>query len=201
MPRGGQRPTPPKLPRVNALPMFPRGPKELQVKTTIGGGPGQPPPGFGVAKTGSMATVSSTEWVAYWALSKVFDNPRDPRVGPFIGGPPDWLYQEPFAGGRGSPGGSVVDFVVTPTAKGRPVLIRIVTEHWHVFTSSSQQAKDLFQYGSLLNFGEVVDVYDDELLATEDGSSAVIAMKDAVGLLQSRPTFFAPYAQRARPLL
>ena len=37
------------------------------------GGPGDPPPGFVVGQT------SATEWVIYWAMSKVFGQPDDPR--------------------------------------------------------------------------------------------------------------------------
>ena len=42
------------------------------------GGPGEPPTEFLSAQT------TKTEWYVYWALSKLYDDPEDPRVGQWI---------------------------------------------------------------------------------------------------------------------
>ena len=158
-------------------------------------GPGEAPPGF------ILPTTSQTEWVGYWALATVFDNPRDPRVGPFEGGFPDWAYQQYALGGRSVTGGAVVDFVVQYTPRGRPVGIRLQTEYFHLFAPEERQNYDLMQTAALAAEMEIVDVFDYDLLRDKDGSGAVIAMKRAVGLLQRPDPLSAGTAERVgRPL-
>ena len=75
-------------PKLRTPARLPRGPEWLHLPVQKLGGPGDPPPGF------VGATNSAVEWMVYWALSKVFGRPEDPRKPPFDGAWPDWTYQK-----------------------------------------------------------------------------------------------------------
>ena len=172
--------SPAKPPTLRHKALKPTGNRFVPKIETLISGPGEPPDGFLDGQN------SVTEWYAYWALAKIFNNPRgtDVRLGPFYGGWPDWGYQVAQLGGFvRALGSAVVDFVVY---QGAVIIgIRIQTEHFHIFTSSKQQAYDSFQRFDLERNGlSVVDVYDTALLNDPSGQKAVIAMKRAIGRLE-----------------
>lgn len=138
-------------------------------------GPGEPPGGFLIVST------SKSEWMCYWALSKIFGEPVDPRVGPFTGADGLWGYQTPLMGGRGI-GGAVVDFIVWGTPSGIPVSIRIQTEFWHLFAPTRKQISDMLQRQRLSERTEVVDVYEYQFVGDVTGQAAVQVMKNACGM-------------------
>lgn len=144
----------------------------------IMGGYGEPPAGF------LNGQNSVTEWIAYWALARIFQNPKgdDVRSGPFIGGWPDWSYQVKFSANTTS-GRTAVDFVINQGAT--TIGIRIQTERYHIFTSSRIQAYDSLQRFNLEKGMEIVDIYDNELLGDPSGQKAIIAMKRAIGRLEN----------------
>lgn len=182
--------TPPRLPTLPGPPKAPRGPRFVPPHEEVIGGPGEPPPGF---LTGQN---SLTEWYAYFALAKVFNDPPDPRIPPYFGGK-DWGYQIARLGGFvRSLGSAVVDFVVYQDAT---VLgIRIQTERFHIFADSRRHAYDAIQRADLEANGlTVIDIYDDELLGDPSGQKAVVAMKRAVGRLEKINPVIAGTAIRA----
>ena len=163
---------------------LPRGPRLYQYsmleKSDVHGGPGPMPAGYG------GPTVSYTEWIIYWALWHILTVEGDPRTSgpPFIGAPPDWTYQQPFIGGRAEPGGAVVDFIVWRTQTGRPLGLRIQTEHWHLFTSYDKQVGDLMQKQKLSDQIDVVDIYDYLITGDPTGQDAIVVVKNALGLIE-----------------
>lgn len=162
--------------------IFPTGPKLYDLGTKpqhIGQGPGEPPPNFLTAHN------SKDEWDFYWAMAKVKGTPKDPRVPPFVGGD-DWQYQVPesptslgLGVGRVA-GGSVSDFV-SLGATGIPLIIRVQTERFHIFTNSATQMKDLFIREHLRGVEKVIDVYSSDWLGDETGDAvcriAALAIK------------------------
>ena len=143
-------------------------------------GYGDPPPGFLDGQN------SVTEWMLYWALARIFNNPRgdDVRSAPFYGGWPDWGYQTSELGGHvRALGSAVVDFVVY---QGATVIgIRLQTERYHLFANSQRYAYDLIQRSQLERNGmTVVDVYDTALLGDPSGQKAIIAAKRAIGRIE-----------------
>lgn len=156
------------------------------------GGPGEPPPGFVIGQT------SKTEWFIYWAMSKIFGEPVDPRVGPFIGAVGVWGYQ---VGGR-QRGQAVIDFVVFPQKKSRGLRygFRIQTEYFHNFADAETQAYDLMQLSRLSEFNVVVDLYDYEFVEDITGQAAIILIKRGLnGELFSPPSANSQVIQRVRP--
>lgn len=173
-PRNLSRPA--KIPRLAHAPIRPSGPAVLNVAEFFVGGYGEPPAGFVVGQT------SVTEWIYYWALAKVFNDPKDPRIPPYFGGE-NWSYQV-AKGGKWvrALGSAVVDFVVY---QGDTALaIRLQTEHFHVFTDSRKHASDLLQRVNLSDEFIVIDVYDEELLGDPSGQKAVLAVKRHLGRLE-----------------
>lgn len=172
------------LPTFRTITKLPQGPRPLntiRLHPQIAPGPGDPPPGF------INGQNSAVEWVAYWALAKIFNNPKEPRRGPFQGGPGDWVYQSPEMGGYlRSLNSAVVDFVVN--LDRQEVAIRIQTERFHVLAPAKNQQRDITQRMRLERTGDVVDVYDYDLLGineTETAEKAVVTMKRAIGLLEA----------------
>lgn len=159
-------------------PIRPRGPAFLPSKETIISGYGEPPPGFVRGQT------SLTEWIVYWALYKIFDESADPRQPPFFGLYPYFEYQSPEGGGYiRALGSSVVDFLVH--IGGEHIAIRIQTEFFHLFTSSSKQGSDTLQRAQLETAGlRVIDVYDQDLLGDPSGAKAIVTLKYALSLIE-----------------
>lgn len=184
---------PPRLPKLPGPPQKPTGPRFVPPHELLVSGPGEPPPAF---LTGQN---SVTEWIQYWALAKVFDDPEDPRVPPYYGGV-NWGYQIARLGGYvRSLGSAVVDFVVYQDAT---VLgIRVQTERFHTFAGSRRHAYDTVQRANLeANGMTIVDVYDDELLGDPSGQKAVIATKRLIGRLEKISPVTAGTAIRASRL-
>lgn len=178
-----QRPRKPsqlvKIPKLQGNAIRPTGPKAINIKETIVGGYGDPPPGF----VGGQNSI--TEWIVYWGIARILGKPQrdDIRKPPFFGGPPDWTYQVKFATRYTASQRTAVDFVVN---YGRTTIgIRIQTEHFHLFTSSRQQAYDLIQRSNLVKYGMVVmDLYDYELLGDPSGAKAIISIKRILGMIE-----------------
>ncbi len=189
-------PTLRSLPTIRVKTQIPRGPRVYQFSAggEIQGGYGEPPPGF------MLATTSLTEWIVYWAIWKALNLPGDPRDSgpPYKGQPPEFSYQDPFMGGRSLPGGAVVDFIVWRVPTGRPVLIRLVTEYWHIFTTNAKQQADAWQSQRLMAQSDVIDLYDTDILGDETGQKAVIWVKNALRLIQ-RPDVIRSGTARRGP--
>jgi hypothetical protein len=186
--------TPPRLPKLRTPPKSPTGNRFVpRGAELVVSGPGDPPPGF------INGQNSLTEWVCYWALAKIFDNPRteDLRKPPFYGGFPDWGYQVAELGGHvRALGSAVVDFVIYQG--GTIIGVRIQTERFHIFTDSRRHAMDSLQLAQLeANGMRVVDVYDTDLLGDPSGQKAVVAMKRAIGRLPKIDPILAGTAFRA----
>lgn len=160
--------------QLRRAPVTGTGPRDLglQKKPIRTGGPGEPPPMF------VSATTSRSEWVAYWALAKAFNDPRDPRQPPFFGGR-DWGYQIALQGGRREPGGSVVDFIVY--LPGETIGIRLQTERFHIAAGPEKQAYDEAQFTNLSRFLTVRDLYEQDILGDPSGEAAVRAVIDLIG--------------------
>lgn len=181
---------PVRPPRLNSIPIAPRGsklyqvPKSLQVGTT---GPGEPPPGF------VSATTSRIEWWYYWALFKVLAPNMDPRDGRngFIGIPGKFTYQTSYAGGRNpTGGGAVIDFTIEPheLSRGVPIAFRIQTERFHLFTSDVKQAYEQLYRARMSAHYVVRDLYEQNVLFDATGQAVVIAVKNALrGVVEPNP--------------
>lgn len=165
------------LPIAKARAEIPQGPVTIPHGQTVLGDWYDPPPGFITGQN------SVTEWTAYKALARIFNDPKDPRQPPFFGGR-DWGYQIAEIGGHvRALGSAVVDFVVY---QGATIIgIRIQTEHFHRFTTSAKQVYDMMQTAQLEANGlSVVDVEDIDLLNDPSGQRAVVAMKRAIGRIE-----------------
>ena len=187
--------TPPNLPKLRTPPRSPTGPSYLPKVTEFVSGPGEPPDGF---LTGQN---SATEWIAYWALFKIYGTTSDdPRQGPWYGLFPHFEYQSSELGSwTRALGSAVLDFVVFEGAT--LIGIRIQTERFHLFAASRIQANDSLQRAAIESNGvNIIDVYDDQLLPAGDGQKAIIAMKQAVGLLEKTSPLFGGTALRASRL-
>lgn len=173
-----------------AHPVLPRGEKLFNQPLVYLGGPGAPPPGF---TTGQQ---SGPEWIVYWALSKIFGLPRDPRLPPFNGGYPIWGYQVPMLGVyTRQPGSSVPDFVVW-TAR---VILRVNGNHYHEVTTATKQAYDMMQKAELERVGfAVMDLWEENLVGDPTGEKAVINVKRAVGQLEPIDPIISATGRRLR---
>jgi hypothetical protein len=138
-----------------------------------------PPEGF------VTPTTSVTEWMVYKAFALIFNNPIKYREAPFNGGPPDWTFQQPFLGGRFTPLGAVGDFIYWRTESGRrPLLVRVQTEHWHLFTTFQTQVRDFDQRGRLSDRVDVVDIFDYTFLHDPTGQAVIQQVKRALGMIE-----------------
>ena len=175
-------------PHIRGFTVFSTGPRLLGLAKDpqIIAGPGLPPPGF------VGPTTSASEWVLYWALAKVFDDPENPRLPPFLGGR-DWSYQISVEGGRRERGGSVVDMVIF--LPGEKIGVRLQTERFHVFAGPKKQSYDLIQEKNLSRFMTIRDVFEQDILPAGDGSKAIAAV---VNLLGGRRRISPITSQRAR---
>lgn len=162
-------------PRLRRIPRTVRGPKGLGLWITPERvvGPGEPPPGF------VSGTTSRSEWVAYWAMAKIFEDPPDPSVPPYEGGM-NWKYQVPFEGGRSKRGGSVMDFLVTLPAE--MIGIRLSTERYHEAVDPRKKAFDRAQAMSLEKRNvRVEDLYEQDIIADTTGNAAIRRIIELLG--------------------
>lgn len=184
-----QAPTP-----LRTFSAIPRGPRQYKftLEGDIRGGPGTPPPGFLVASN------SLTEWYVYWACFKALQIGLEAETTgpPFEGVPGFFTYQTPMQGGRSLPGGAIPDFVVERTRTGIPVIIRVVTEYWHLYTDNEKQVRDELQKQRLDDEVDIVDVYDNEFMHDPTGAATVVVLKKAAGLIQSPDQLYSATAKR-----
>jgi hypothetical protein len=169
-------------PRVGKRPVItPRGPRLYNLgkrANTSLSGPGEPPTDFVTAHT------SLDEWYCYWALTKLFDDPPDPRKPPYLGGQ-FWQYQRPESptdvglGVGRVPGGSVSDFVILQPS-GKPIIIRIQTERWHIAADPTVQMRDLFIRDHLRGIEKVVEVYSQDFIGDPSGDAVCRVMALAI---------------------
>lgn len=157
----------------------PVGPREFQsrINPALADAPNAPPPGFIIAST------SGSEWFVYWAFAKIYNDPRgdDVRKPPFYGSRDgtSWTYQYGYGGGGGpSLGKAKVDFVAD--MYGSPVLIRVQTEHFHVFTTPEKHFYDEMQKANIEKYGRVVDLYDQWFLGDPSGQACIVQCKRAI---------------------
>ncbi len=146
----------------------------------VANGPGEPPPGF------LQATNSVYEWYIYWAMNPALSIGLDMRLTgpPYTGVPSFFSYQVPMQGGRASALGAVPDFVIERTRSGQPVILRLVSEYFHVFTSNAKQISDAFQKQRLSGEVAVIDIYDFTFTGDPTGAAAVQVVKSAAGLIE-----------------
>lgn len=174
-PPARRRPTRP--PRLRKLPSLPSGPRLYQSTKAAPrlGGPGEPPPGF------ITATNSTTEWMVYWGLAKVLGLPKNPRQPPFIGYPGLWKYQVPFEGGRHTPGGQVVDFIIQASPfNPTPVALRVQTERYHIFTDVAKQVLDRILLARLGKHYRLADLFEQDWVADKTGQAVIVAIKKSL---------------------
>lgn len=184
--------TTPRPPRDRSKPVVRMlGPESLRLGTApqTQGGPGEPPPGFVGAHT------SATEWMVYWAIAKLKDDPHEPRQPPFTGGR-DWAYQMDDATGR-VPGGQVLDFAVQ---WGTQVVgLRIDTERWHIFASPEVHARDDYLRTHTTAVDRVLSLWDQDFVADPTGKQVIAVVQDALkGVQRPNPTVTGR-AARVRP--
>lgn len=170
--------SPPKLASLSRTPaQRPTGLQFRPVGETVMGGHGTSPPGFLNGKN------SESEWPPYWALSKIFKMPLDPRKPPFVGGPPFWYYQFQQATLFGISSSTNLDYLVYQD--GTLIGIRVQSERFHVYTSSSKHAYDVIQKIQLEASGvTVIDIYEEDILHDPSGQKVIITMKKAIGRIE-----------------
>lgn len=165
------------IPRLRTMTRIPKGPKALSQPVVHTDGPGAAPPGFVVGQT------SASEWNLYWALAKVFGEPKDPRIPPFTGGYPYWGYQVPTLGQyTRAPGSAVVDYVIY-TGNTR-VGIRLQTFRFHLQADAAKKAYDALQLFRLERIAQVIDIFEEDVLGDPSGEKYVVTAKRALGLIQ-----------------
>lgn len=167
---------PVRPPRMRTFPVLPRGPRLYRQSPGSDrmSGPGEPPPGF------VTPTTSATEWIVYWAISKVLKFPKNPRQGPFTGWPGLWSYQTPFEGGRAIRGGQVIDFIIeSPSTNYGTVAIRVQTERYHLFTDERKRAKEVILQARVGRHVRIEDIFEQDIVGKgkEDGQAAVLDIK------------------------
>lgn len=180
---GAVRPTGPRLYRVTK-------------KMVRLGGPGAPPPNF------VGGANSASEWHWYWASMRVLDPQTDPRQPPFYGGQ-QWSYQSPQLGQfTRALGSAVADFVYH---LGETLLImRIQTGYFHLTAPAAKQAIDTVQLRNLMGMAaghmtvEVVDIYDVNFLSDTSGQSAIVLLKESLGLIRRVDPIVAGVARVVR---
>lgn len=140
----------------------------LQRRERHTGGPGQPPPGF------LGPTVSSHEWIWFWASRKVLDPQMDPRQPPFSGGR-GWDYQNPYH--QFGVLQSVVDFIYY--LPGEIVGVRVMTPFFH--RGPEKDAYDAAQARSLSRTIVTKDVYSQNFIRDVTGEAAVRLLIEVLG--------------------
>lgn len=128
-------------------------------------------------KTGN---TSRDEGYFYWALLKIIGPERQRGNYNMI-----WFYQSKVSGGANQIGGSIVDFVIQKSGRGKDLGIRIVTPFRHTGAGPFVKAKDLEQSFRLSEQGiEVIDVLSKNYLNDKTGRDVILAARRAI---ESRP--------------
>lgn len=180
-------------PRLRHAPVTSRGPRWLpSARSTVHtGGPGLPPAGF------ISATNSVDEWVWYWASMRALDPLRDPSEPPFFGGL-FWNYQSAELGGFSRAlGSAVVDFIYMLSHPF--IVVRIQTYRFHLATDAQKQGYDVIQDVKLSGKFEVVDVYSQDYIGDETGETAVVMVKETLGLVRHQNPLSAHNPLLIRP--
>jgi hypothetical protein len=177
-------------PKQRTFARVPTGSRLFNRKAIKIGGPGIPPPGFVGAKT------SASEWMIYWALAKVYNSPRDPRVGPYFGAEDgSWVYQSyqraPTLSGRQN-----IDF--TAQFRGELVAIRIETERYHIFVDPIQAAFDREAIWIAEKWNRVQNIYEQDFIGDPSGQAAIILVKEVLRNEQRPDPRTAGIARRVR---
>jgi hypothetical protein len=185
-PRPSNRP-----PRLRHPPVTSRGPRYLEKRAVHTGGPQQPPAGF------ITASNSIDEWMWYWASMRALDPNRDPREPPYYGGL-NWDYQSPELGGfTRALGSAVVDFLYKLSQPF--IVVRIQTFRFHLAAPAQKQAFDQIQNVALSRKFEVVDVYSQDYIGDDTGETAVIQVKETLGLVRRENPLSAGTTLLIRP--
>jgi hypothetical protein len=198
IPRFGEG-RPPANPRKTVV--FPTGPKHLRLskkptkgETTVWT---VPPVGFLTAHN------SIEEWQVFLAISFQRKTPRNPFIGPFVGGD-DWVYQKAapataFGHARlRAPASSVSDFAVQEGAGW--LVIRLQTERFHVFTTSDIQEKDAEIAVNLQGVTDVIDIFSADFIFDTTGETVSRIVARALKHIPSpSPTGFSSAIRVRRP--
>lgn len=117
-------------------------------------------------------TTSNSEGYIYWALLKILGPEGD-----------QWSYQSSVLGGRHSPGGAVVDFVLyLPNAE---IGLRIQTYRFHESAPVSKRMYDTEQLVDIFRADFlVIDIYEQDFIFDETGQAAIRLCLEAMGNLQ-----------------
>jgi len=181
-----------RMKRMRRIPRENRGPRDLglwmEPERVVG--PGEPPAAF------LTPTTSRSEWIPYWSLAKIFDDPRDPRQPPYSGGA-SWGYQVSFEGGRSVRGGSVMDYVIYLPSE--IVGIRLQTERFHIAVSPAKRASDRMQAMSLEKYMRVEDLYEQDIIADRTGNAAIRRMIELLGGWERVSPLVSGTFRRVRP--
>lgn len=162
--------------------------KLLTKPLQVGIGPGEPPEGFVGVWT------SKTEWYVYWALCRLTEPNKNPRLPPFVGGT-RFVYQKSEKGGR-KPGGSVTDFVVnTPLGY---VGIRVETERWHIWTTSDKIMSDTYIRQHIASTERTIRVYDQHFMGDPTGQEVIRVVGLALKLIELPDPIRFGTAERVR---
>lgn len=159
------------LPNPDSFSVFKRGPLWTQALTNPLDTPTifwPPPLDFDGAHT------SKTEWMPYAAFALIFGVPTiaELRHGPYLGGPPFWTYQTFVSGGRSR--ATSADFVIYPSSQqALPMVVRIQTEQYHLFTTEKVQQFDRQQRVGLSRGFIVKDMYDYQWLTDTTGRAVM----------------------------
>jgi len=142
-------------------------------------GPGPAPAGFVTAQQ------TATEWVWYWASMKVLDPERDPRKPPFWGGQ-NWAYQSQqlaqIPGVHTKAMSTNIDFLYMLSFPY--IAVRIQTYRYHTGATSIKQAYDRAQQVREVGQFNEVDVYEQDFLSDSSGATAIILLKETLGLIR-----------------
>lgn len=161
------------------LPVGPRLYRSTRINAISATGPGLPPDGF------VTRNQTASEWIWYWASKRVLDPEQDPRKGPFWGGQA-WAYQSQqlslIPGVHTKALSTNIDFLYM--LSWPYIAVRIQTFRYHTGATSLKQAYDRAQaireYGP---FNEV-DVYEQDFLGDASGATAIILLKETLGLIR-----------------
>jgi hypothetical protein len=158
----------------------------------------EPPPDWSGAFPGG---ASRDEWGFYHALAVCFNDPTQPRRGPFVGGL-KWAYQteDPVVGGRADVGGAIVDFLIRESPiTGKALIIRLQTEFFHIMGAAETIARDLYQKTHLSGYTDIVDVYSQWFIGDETGAAAIATARRALAGDESASPITFGLGARIRP--
>lgn len=183
---------------LSRLATFPKGPERffpLKQPALYSGGPGEAPVMFVTSST------SKSEWPPYWAFCVLFGIPTmsNHRNPPYEGQHGIfWAYQKNVRNILGHPFAS--DFVIYPNSLCREgIVIRIQTEHYHLFATSTIYAFDRRQRQGVEANYRVIDINDYLFLQDKSGSAIIRLVKLAMAGVEPANTPIATHhARRSR---